>query len=80
MDAVRETLDGYARHARRVADGAAEAERELERAEQELDTAVRAFTGLEDVDAARDRLLELRELATVLAIGSPSYRRRRRPR
>ncbi len=44
-----------------VADGAAEAGRALEQAEQELDAAVRAFTGLEDVDAARTRLGELRE-------------------
>ena len=44
---------GRRRHRRRRA--------ELERAEQELDAAVRAFTGLDDVDAARDRLLELRE-------------------
>ncbi len=43
-----------------VADGAAEAARALEQAEQELDAAVRAFTGLEDVDAARTRLGELR--------------------
>jgi site-specific DNA recombinase len=38
-----------------------EAERELARAEAELNAAVRAFTGLEDIDAARERLLELRD-------------------
>jgi site-specific DNA recombinase len=60
VDAVREALVGMHGSAT-VADGAAEAEQELGRAEQELDAAVRAFTGLDDVDAARDRLLELRE-------------------
>jgi site-specific DNA recombinase len=60
VDAVREALEGM-RGTATVADGATEAEQELERAEQELDAAVRAFSGLEDVDAARDRLLELRE-------------------
>ena len=60
VDAVREALEGM-RGTATVADGAAEAEQGLERAEQELAAAVRAFTGLEDVDAARDRLLELRE-------------------
>jgi site-specific DNA recombinase len=44
-----------------VADGIGEAERELEAGEQELAAAVRAFSGLEDVEAARDRLLELRD-------------------
>ncbi|MGE5274916.1 MAG: recombinase zinc beta ribbon domain-containing protein [Verrucomicrobiota bacterium] len=42
-------------------DGLAAGERNLDTAERELDAAVRAFTGLEDVDAARERLLELRE-------------------
>jgi len=60
VDAVREALEGM-RGTATVADGAVDAEQELERAEQELDAAVRAFTGLEDVDAAHDRLLELRE-------------------
>jgi site-specific DNA recombinase len=60
VDAVREALEGIHGTAT-VADGAAEAEQELAHAEQELDAAVRAFTGLEDVDAARERLLELRE-------------------
>ena len=44
-----------------IVDGVAEAERDLASAEQELDAAVKAFTGLEDVAAARTRLLELRE-------------------
>jgi site-specific DNA recombinase len=38
-----------------------EAARELEQCDQELDAAVRAFTGLEDVDAARERLAALRD-------------------
>ena len=60
VEAVRESLAGVSRNAT-VADGVAEAEREVERAEDELDAAVRAFTGLEDVEAARERLGELRE-------------------
>lgn len=38
-----------------------DAERDVDLQEQQLDAAVRAFNGLVDVDAARDRLLELRE-------------------
>jgi site-specific DNA recombinase len=60
VDAVRELLAGISGTASMV-DGMADAEREWERAESELDAAVRAFDGLEDVDAARQRLLELRE-------------------
>jgi DNA invertase Pin-like site-specific DNA recombinase len=60
-DAVRELLEGM-RGTATVADGATEAEQELERAEAELDAAVRAFTGLDDVDAARERLTALREV------------------
>jgi site-specific DNA recombinase len=59
-DAARELLDGI-RGTASVADGIADAERALEVCERELDAAVRAFTGLEDVDAARERLLELQE-------------------
>jgi site-specific DNA recombinase len=44
-----------------MADGIADAELALERSEQELDAAVRAFSGLEDVAATRERLLELRD-------------------
>ena len=43
-----------------MVDGVAEAERELDLREQELDAAVRAFSGLDDVEAARERLLQLR--------------------
>jgi hypothetical protein len=60
VDAVRELLEGV-RGSASVADDVTDAERELEQAEQELDAAVRAFTGLDDVDAARERLAELRE-------------------
>ena len=59
-DAVIELLAGMKGTAS-VETGAEEAARELERCENELAAAVRAFTGLEDVDAARERLLELRE-------------------
>jgi hypothetical protein len=60
VDAVRELLAGVSGSAT-VADGVAGAEREVESAEQLLDASVRAFTGLQDVDAARERLGELRE-------------------
>lgn len=40
--------------------GVDEAERELEAAERELEAAVQAFSGLEDVEAARRRLIDLR--------------------
>lgn len=59
-DAVRGLLDGM-RATATIADGSADAERELELRERELDAAVRAFTGLEDVESARDRLLVLRD-------------------
>jgi site-specific DNA recombinase len=59
-EAVRERLEGP-RGTARLSDGLADAEREIEICERELDAAVRAFSGLEDVDAARERLLELRE-------------------
>ena len=39
-----------------LAEGVADAERDLEHAERELDAAVQAFTGLEDVQTARERL------------------------
>ena len=57
VDAVRERLDGMQGSAT-VADGVTEAERELDLRDQELDAAVRAFTGLENVDATRERLTE----------------------
>lgn len=59
VEAVKELLADVHGSAT-VADGAAEAARAFEQAEQDLDAAVRAFTGLEDVDAARTRLGELR--------------------
>jgi hypothetical protein len=43
-----------------VATGIAEAERDVEQHERELDAAVQAFTGLDDVASARERLSELR--------------------
>jgi hypothetical protein len=63
-----------------IVSGVADAERDLASAERELDAAVEAFTGLEDVTAARTRLLELREardsarerLADVEAAAGPS--------
>jgi DNA invertase Pin-like site-specific DNA recombinase len=60
IDTVRELLGGVSGTAT-VAEGVTDAERELQRVEQELDAAVRAFSGLDDVDSARDRLTELRE-------------------
>jgi site-specific DNA recombinase len=60
VDAVRELLHGMQGTAT-VAAGIGEAERALERCEHELDAAVQAFTGLEDVTSARERLLELRD-------------------
>lgn len=60
VDAVRELLAGVTGSAT-VADGVAEAEREVELAERELDAAVRAFDGLEDVEATRERLMVLRD-------------------
>jgi site-specific DNA recombinase len=59
-DKVRDLLDGKNGTAS-VADGVADAERELGLADQDLDAAVRAFTGLDDVEAAQERLRELRE-------------------
>jgi site-specific DNA recombinase len=59
-EAVQKYLEGE-RGTATVAEGIADAERALELREQELDAAVRAFSGLEDVESARERLLELRE-------------------
>lgn len=59
-EATRRLLEGE-RGSATVADGLAEAKRALELREQELDAAVRAFTGLEDVETTHERLLELRE-------------------
>lgn len=60
VEAVKELLEGISGSAS-IAGGADDAERELAQAERELDAAVEAFTGLEDVQAARERLLGLRE-------------------
>ncbi len=57
---VRRLLEGV-RGSASVAGGVEEAGRDLDGAEGELDAAVRAFSGLEDVEAARERLLELRK-------------------
>jgi hypothetical protein len=58
-DAVQEAIVGM-RGTATISDGVDEAERTLDRCEQQLEAAVRAFTGLDDVDATRERLLELR--------------------
>jgi DNA invertase Pin-like site-specific DNA recombinase len=60
LDAVREAVKGFKGTAS-IADGLADAQLELEQCEAELDAAVRAFTGLDDVDAARERLANLRD-------------------
>jgi site-specific DNA recombinase len=57
---VRRLLEGI-RGTATLADGVAEAERDLSLTESELDAAIRAFTGLEDVEAARERLVALRD-------------------
>lgn len=61
VERVQELLEGISETAS-VAEGASEAEAEVERLERELDAAVRAFDGLEDVPATRERLLDLRDL------------------
>jgi site-specific DNA recombinase len=60
VERVHALLDGE-RGTATIGDEVAEAEHELGLREQELDAAVRAFTGLEDVEATRERLAELRE-------------------
>ena len=60
VEEVRRLLKGV-RGSASVAGGVEGAERDLDRSEGELDAAVRAFSGLDDVEAARARLLELRE-------------------
>jgi DNA invertase Pin-like site-specific DNA recombinase len=79
VDATRELLAGMAGTAS-MAEGVTDAERKFAAAEQELDAAVRAFTGLEDVDAARERLAALHEardqtrdrLAEIQAAAAPA--------
>jgi site-specific DNA recombinase len=60
VEAVRDLLDGL-RGTASLADGLEAARRELELRERELDRAVYAFADLDDVEAARERLRELRE-------------------
>jgi DNA invertase Pin-like site-specific DNA recombinase len=60
VDAVKELLRDVKGSAT-ISRATEAAERDLETAEAELAAAVEAFTGLEDVAAARQRLLELRE-------------------
>lgn len=60
IDAVKEILQGV-QGAASADTGIDQARAELERIENELDAAVRAFTGLDDVDAVRDRLVTLRD-------------------
>jgi site-specific DNA recombinase len=60
VDAVQELLEGMKGTAS-ISDSAQQAERGFEKAEAELSAAVDAFTGLDDVAAARTRLLELRD-------------------
>jgi len=60
VEAVKDALEGISGSAS-LAEGVEEAERELAGAEDELDAAVRAFTGLDDVVAAQERLTELRD-------------------
>ncbi len=59
VEAVQELLADVQRSAS-VEGGAEDAGRELERQQEALDKAIRAYEGLEDEEAARDRLQELR--------------------
>lgn len=59
-DAVQDALRGIEGRAA-IDQGIADAQRTFEQAERELDAAVEAFTGLDDVASARAKLLELRE-------------------
>lgn len=60
VERVQELL-GTMRGSASVATGAEEAAREVERAQAELDAAIRTFTGLDDESAVRERLAELRD-------------------
>jgi hypothetical protein len=60
VQAVRAHLDGIEGTAS-GAEGIQDAERDLERCERDLGAAVEAFSGLDDVAAARDRLIALRD-------------------
>jgi hypothetical protein len=59
VERVQELL-GEMRGSASMETGAAEAAREVDRAQAELDAAIRTFTGLDDESAARERLAELR--------------------
>jgi site-specific DNA recombinase len=60
VEAVKSILGGMSGTAS-ADDGIASARADAERAEVELDAAVRAFSGLDDVEAARERLAALRD-------------------
>lgn len=60
VDYVKDRIQGM-RSTVSSAIGLEDAEREFDRAERDLDAAVEAFTGLEDVESARARLVELRD-------------------
>jgi DNA invertase Pin-like site-specific DNA recombinase len=59
-EAVRNALRNVEGRASAEA-GVRDAERKLERAQADLDAAIRAFTGIEDESVARDKFAELRE-------------------
>ncbi len=61
VEEVQELLEGISETAT-IDHNAEAADLEAERAEQELDAAIRAFSGLDDVEAARERLQELRDV------------------
>ena len=60
VDEVQRLLEGISERAS-VKKDVQTADRELERAERELNAAFRAFDGFDDVPAARERLLQLRD-------------------
>jgi DNA invertase Pin-like site-specific DNA recombinase len=60
VEATKQLLDGISGTAS-LGSGIEPARAEVERLEGELDAAVRAFSGLDDVEAARERLTELRD-------------------
>jgi site-specific DNA recombinase len=60
VERVRELLTGVTGSAS-IDAGIADAQQDVELRKSELDAAVRAFSGLEDVDAARERLMDIRQ-------------------
>lgn len=60
VDAVKELLAGMTGTAS-MGEGISEAERKLDACEQELEAAVRAFSVLDDVDVAQERLAALKD-------------------